>query len=134
MGWWPQSVTWARFDGVERVRELTPPVTSDARQLDTRVGDCGVSSALFVPTLTRWFGLCDGIVLPARYGGVPTRFTCPLDLEVPVQWNDWDRSAVAKNQQWTQPPFWAWVHRNQFNAKSRRIDSLNDVNSISEDW
>ena len=57
-----------------------------------------------------------------------------LDLEGPVQWNDWDRSAFAKNQQWTQPPFWAWVHRNQFNAKSRRVDSLNDVNSISEDW
>lgn len=28
VGWWPQSVTWARFgSGVERVRELAPPVT-----------------------------------------------------------------------------------------------------------
>ena len=57
-----------------------------------------------------------------------------LVLEGPVNWCCWNDSMAAPNEQWTQPPFAVWVHRNAFNVRTRRVHSLDSLSSISRGW
>ena len=57
-----------------------------------------------------------------------------LGLEGPVSWCCWNDSMVSQNEQWTQPPFAVWVHRNAYNARTRSSHSLDSLNSISTGW
>lgn len=62
------------------------------------------------------------------------RAASALGLEGPVQWNSWHGATSSHNDRWTQPPFAVWVHRNQFNARSRSVHSLGNLSSASADW
>lgn len=57
-----------------------------------------------------------------------------LRLEGPMQWHCWNDVKAASNKQWTQPPFAVWVHRNQFNARTRPVHCLDSLNSVSTNW
>lgn len=57
-----------------------------------------------------------------------------LSLEGPVNWCGWNDPSAVQNQQWTQPPFAVWVHRNAFNARTRSVHSLDSLSSISAGW
>ena len=57
-----------------------------------------------------------------------------LGLEGPMNWNGWGATKAEQNEQWTQPPFAVWVHRNAFNAKTRSVHSLDNLSSVSTGW
>ena len=57
-----------------------------------------------------------------------------LGLEGPMNWNGWGVTKAVQNEQWTQPPFAVWVHRNAFNAKTRSVHSLDSLSSVSTGW
>ena len=57
-----------------------------------------------------------------------------LGSEGPVNWCFWNDSMAAQNEQWTQPPFAVWVHRNAYNATTRSVHSLDRLSSVSTGW
>ena len=77
-----------------------------------------------------WF---TGLVCRAPKAGC-VRAAGALGLEGPVNWCCWNDSMASQNEQWTQPPFAVWVHRNAYNARTRSGHSLDSLSSISTGW